>query len=154
VADEIIVTNQGRVEQAGTPTELYARPATPFVARFIGNSVPVNNYGSFRYFEDAGENSTGIVRPEFISIFKKGESVQFAKSAEEGVVEDIIFRGSSLEVRVRIHGNVLSALRSFNDPEIRIGETVDVFLHRMFIIREDQVHLAFNQSLRTESVFL
>ena len=154
VADEIIVTNQGRVEQAGTPTELYARPATPFVARFIGNSVPVNNYGSFRYFEDAGENSIGIVRPEFISIFKKGESVQFAKSAEEGVVEDIIFRGSSLEVRVRIHGNVLSALRSFNDPEIRIGETVDVFLHRMFIIREHQVHLAFNQSLRTESVFL
>ena len=154
VADEIIVTNRGRVEQAGTPTELYARPATPFVARFIGNSVPVANYGSFRYFEDAGENSIGIVRPEFISIFKKGESVQFAKSAEEGVVEDIIFRGSSLEVRVRIHGNVLSALRSFNDPEIRIGETVDVFLHRMFIIREDQVHLAFNQSLRTESVFL
>ena len=154
VADDIIVTNQGRVEQAGTPTELYARPATPFVARFIGNSVPVSNYGSFRYFEDAGEGSLGIVRPEFISIFKKGESVQFAKSAEEGLVEDIIFRGSSLEVRVRIHGNVLSAVRSFNDPEIRVGETVDVFLHRMFIIRGDEVHLTFNQSLRTESVFL
>ncbi len=154
VADEIIVTNRGRVEQAGTPTELYARPATPFVARFIGNSVPVANYGSFRFFEDAGEDSLGIVRPEFISIFKKGESVQFAKSAEEGTVEDIIFRGSSLEIRVRIHGNVLSALRSFNDPEIRVGEKVDVFLHRMFIIRGDEVYPALNQSLRTESVFL
>jgi sulfate transport system ATP-binding protein len=45
-------------------------------------------------------------------------------------------------------------LRSFNDPEIRIGETVDVFLHRMFIVREDKVDLVFNQSIRTESVFL
>ena len=96
----------------------------------------------------------GIVRPEFISIFKKGESVQFARSAEEGIVEDIIFRGSSLEIRARIHGNLLSVLRSFNDPEIRIGETVDVFLHRMFIVREDKVDLVFNQSIRTESVFL
>ena len=96
----------------------------------------------------------GIVRPEFISIFKKGESVQFARSAEEGIVEDIIFRGSSLEIRVRIHGNLLSGLRSFIDPEIRIGETVDVFLHRMFIVREDKVDLVFNQSIRTESVFL
>lgn len=154
VADDIIVTNQGRVEQAGTPAELYAHPATAFVARFIGTSVPVANYGDFRFFEYAGPDSVGIVRPEFISIFKKGESVQFAKSAEEGIVEDIIFRGSSLEIRVRIHGNLLSVLRSFNDPEIRIGETVDVFLHRMFIVREDKVDLVFNQSIRTESVFL
>ncbi len=38
VADNIIVTNLGRVEQAGTPQELYRHPATSFVARFIGNS--------------------------------------------------------------------------------------------------------------------
>ena len=35
VADDIIVTNQGRVEQAGTPAELYAHPATAFVARYL-----------------------------------------------------------------------------------------------------------------------
>ena len=35
VADEIIVTNQGRVEQSGTPQELYRNPATPFVAHFL-----------------------------------------------------------------------------------------------------------------------
>ena len=154
VADEIIVTNLGRVEQVGTPPELYTNPATPFVVNFIGNSIPVKNYDSFRYFEEKGKDSTAILRPEFISIFKKGESVQFARSAEEGIVEDIIFRGSSLEIRVRIHGNLLSVLRSFNDPEIRIGETVDIFLHRMFIVREDKVDLVFNQSIRTESVFL
>ena len=34
VADEIIVTNQGRVEQSGTPQELYRNPSTPFVAPY------------------------------------------------------------------------------------------------------------------------
>ena len=38
--------------------------------------------------------------------------------------------------------------------EIRVGEKVDAFLHRMFIIRGDEVYPALNQSLRTESVFL
>lgn len=39
VADEIVVMNKGRVEQVGTPAEIYDRPATPFVMSFIG---PVN----------------------------------------------------------------------------------------------------------------
>ena len=39
ISDKIIVINQGYIEQIGTPTELYDRPATPFVASFIG---PVN----------------------------------------------------------------------------------------------------------------
>lgn len=39
VADEILVTNAGRVEQMGTPMEIYRNPQTPFVAQFIGESV-------------------------------------------------------------------------------------------------------------------
>ena len=41
LADQIVVMNQGRVEQIGTPDEIYQRPATAFVARFIG-SPPMN----------------------------------------------------------------------------------------------------------------
>ncbi len=42
VADEIVVMNQGRIEQVGTPTEIYEHPATPFVMSFVGevNIVP------------------------------------------------------------------------------------------------------------------
>jgi sulfate/thiosulfate transport system ATP-binding protein len=39
LADQIVVINQGRVEQAGTPTDLYDRPASPFVMTFIGAST-------------------------------------------------------------------------------------------------------------------
>ena len=38
VADEVVVMNRGRIEQIGTPTEIYDRPATPFVYRFLGNA--------------------------------------------------------------------------------------------------------------------
>ena len=154
VADEIIVTNLGRVEQTGTPTELYANPATPFVVNFIGNSVPVKNYDRFRFFERSGPDTLAILRPEFISIFKKGESVQYSQSAEEGVVEDIIFRGSNLEIRVRLHDNLLSAIRSINDPDIQVGETVEVFVHRLFEIDGETVTMRYNQSLRKESVII
>ena len=154
VADEIIVTNLGRVEQAGTPQELYTDPATPFVVRFIGNSVPVKNYDRFRNFEESGRGSTAILRPEFISIFKKGENVQYSESAEEGVVEDIIFRGSNLEIRVRLHENLLSAIRSINDPDIKVGEAVNVFIHRLFVIDGAKVTMRYNQSLREESVII
>ncbi|MBO4312142.1 MAG: sulfate ABC transporter ATP-binding protein [Desulfovibrionaceae bacterium] len=154
VADEIIVTNKGRVEQTGSPQELYSHPSTPFVARFIGNSIPVKDYTRFRYFERFGPQTEAVLRPEFIGIFKKGEKLQYASSAEEGVVEDIIFRGSSLEIRVRLHDNLLSAIRSVNDPAIHVGEKVDVFIYRLFIIDGGRVTLAHNQSLKKESVVI
>ncbi|HTR86064.1 MAG TPA: ABC transporter ATP-binding protein [Reyranella sp.] len=40
VSDRIIVMNAGRIEQEGTPRDLYERPATPFLARFMGESNP------------------------------------------------------------------------------------------------------------------
>src|SRR2546423_6806718 len=44
MADKIAVMSDGRIEQLGTPSELYERPATPFVAAFLGvsNLIPGN----------------------------------------------------------------------------------------------------------------
>jgi iron(III) transport system ATP-binding protein len=41
VSDRIIVMNAGRIEQQGTPRELYERPTTPFLVHFMGESTPV-----------------------------------------------------------------------------------------------------------------
>ena len=154
VADEIIVTNQGKVEQSGSPQELYKYPATPFVAQFIGNSVEVNNYDEFKHFDRKVNSSVAYIRPEFVSVFKKGESVQFANSAEEAVVEDIIFRGSNIEIKARIHGNLLSAIRSINDNEIKVGEVVDLFIYRIYVVEDDHVILATNNSLVDETIVI
>lgn len=39
VSDRVVVMSRGRIEQIGTPEEIYRRPATPFVAGFVGRSV-------------------------------------------------------------------------------------------------------------------
>ncbi|MES0884409.1 ABC transporter ATP-binding protein [Roseibium sp. SCP14] len=38
MADQVVIMNEGRIEQIGAPEEIYLRPATPFVARFLGGS--------------------------------------------------------------------------------------------------------------------
>ena len=43
VADEIIITNHGKIEQMGSPIEIYKSPATPFVVEFIGKASEVND---------------------------------------------------------------------------------------------------------------
>lgn len=154
VADDIIVTNEGRIEQSGSATELYLRPRTPFVARFIGNSVLIKNYSEFKVFPDQGKEKTGVIRPEFVEIYKKTENIKFARSADEGYVRDVIFRGSSLEVKVEIHGNLISAIRSVNDAPLEMGEKVWVFVYRMFLIGDDSVCLLENSSLKENSIVI
>lgn len=69
VADEIVVMNQGRIEQVGTPAQVYDHPATPFVMSFIG---PVNVLPSTaRLFSDNGLESLQaemFVRPHDIQV--------------------------------------------------------------------------------------
>lgn len=154
VADDIIVTNNGGVEQAGTPRELYSSPKTPFVAGFIGNSTRVKNFEDFRFFDKEEGDVTAILRPEFVTVYKKGESIQYEKSVEEALVEDIIFRGSNLEIKVRLHDNLLSSIRSINDPPVEVGEKVNVFIYRFFVIRGEEIKMVTNSTIRQESVII
>jgi sulfate transport system ATP-binding protein len=154
VADQIIVTNSGQVEQMGSPLELYQSPATPFVAKFIGSSMIVEDYDRFKFFCPKKNGSYAILRPEFIQVYKLDEPAQFSQSAEEGVVEDLIFRGGSVEVKVRIHNLLLSANRGINEAPVQIGERVNVFLYRLYVVNGTQVTELTNKSLRSESVII
>jgi len=69
VADEIVVMNKGRIEQVGSPSEIYDQPATPFVMQFIGsvNLLPRNT----TLFQDFDLDSTAaniFVRPHDIEL--------------------------------------------------------------------------------------
>jgi sulfate transport system ATP-binding protein len=63
VADRIVVLNQGRVEQAGAPDELYDRPASPFVVRFFGeaNQLAARRLGERLVLLGAANGSPGAV---------------------------------------------------------------------------------------------
>ncbi|WP_435627967.1 sulfate/molybdate ABC transporter ATP-binding protein [Candidatus Ferrigenium straubiae] len=67
VADRVVVMNRGRIEQAGTPDEVYAQPATPFVYRFIGNVNLFHGRDHAPWSEQHGD-AVAYVRPHDIDI--------------------------------------------------------------------------------------
>ena len=67
VADEIIITNHGHIEQMGTPMEIYKSPDTPFVAQFIGRSSIVEHYERLLGFDPVEGATHAVIRPEFVA---------------------------------------------------------------------------------------
>ncbi|MFP4890136.1 ABC transporter ATP-binding protein [Paraburkholderia sp. EG304] len=84
LADRIVVFNGGKIEQVGTPMELYERPANLFVARFIGapamNVLPASAWPYLMSRDDAGPRSApdGVdcigIRPEHITLCARGQA--------------------------------------------------------------------------------
>jgi sulfate transport system ATP-binding protein len=71
VADRVVVMNHGRIEQIGSPDEVYSAPATPFVYQFLGNVNVFHSrvQGGFAAVErNSGEGSTAFVRPHDIDL--------------------------------------------------------------------------------------
>ena len=154
VADEIIVTNKGRIEQIGTPIDVYQNPQTAFTAGFFGQTTLLENYRDFKTFEKIDGAEQAIIRPEFVSVTKKTEKQKYKRSVTEGTVERVAFRGNTIEISVRANGVLLHSKRSLEDAEIKVGEKVDVFLYRIFVTSGDKVHLLENQALNEGSVFI
>lgn len=156
VADEIIVMNKGRIEQVGTPLQVYQKPETAFVASFFGQPSLIEgfNYGKFRSFESILEADRAIVRPEFVKVAKLDEVLKYSNSAEEGVVEDVAFRGSGIEIAVRVQGELLTARRTFDEAPIVVGERVNVFVYRLFVTVGPKALLLENRSLREPVVVI
>ena len=73
VSDEIIITNKGRIEQIGTPMEIYQKPQTAFSASFFGQTTELDDYTKFKTFDVVDGADKAIVRPEFIKITKLNE---------------------------------------------------------------------------------
>ncbi len=85
VAGQIVVMNGGRVEQTGTPHELYEHPSNEFVMSFIG---PVNRLGD------------ALLRPHDIQILGAGQDLYSDESTVEALVRRVVHLG--FEVRVEL----------------------------------------------------
>jgi putative spermidine/putrescine transport system ATP-binding protein len=131
MSDRIVVMSEGRVEQVGTPFEIYNRPRTRFVASFVGTlnilSGTVLDAATGRMSVDdqeivttsangalkAGETRAVAVRPEAITL-ANGHA---GGNKLNGTIEEVSFLGSVVRVRVRLGGNRLS-LDTFNNPNL------------------------------------
>ena len=154
VSDQIIITNKGRIEQIGTPLEVYQNPETAFSASFFGHPSELPDYTIFHNFEKKDNIDKAFVRPEFIKVTKKDEDQIYKHSAVEGVVEQTFFRGDSIELQIRINDTVITARRQLDEGVIEVGEKVDVFVYRIFVTSGEKAYLLKNTSMREESVVI
>jgi putative spermidine/putrescine transport system ATP-binding protein len=90
MSDRIAVFNHGKVEQIGTPAEIYERPATAFVAGFVGTSNIVEGDLAEQVMGKAG---TYAVRPEKIHIAPLGAQVPDDSLCVTGTICDVIYLG-------------------------------------------------------------
>lgn len=154
VADEIIIINEGRLEQKGTPIEIYKKPRNSFVSQFIGTSSVFSDFSGFRGFEDLPKKSQVIIRPEFVEVFKSDNRKfkDLMPYSEEGVIRDIAFRGSYLELSVDVNGVTLTVNRSLERRPVEVGEHMRVLLYRVYLIEEGDARRMKNNQLKDVDV--
>jgi spermidine/putrescine transport system ATP-binding protein len=125
MSDRVAVMSGGRVEQAGTPREMYEEPATLFVADFLGVSNLIGASASgdtggcvLRVGErtvraaagatDARGDVKAMIRPERITVEPQGA---FGDNRLPGMVERAVYIGSAHELHVRlVGGDLLKAM--------------------------------------------
>ena len=140
ISDRIVVMNAGRADQIGTPSEIYNRPATRFVATFVGtlnliDTVVVDPAANTVRIGDntivlrepigalpAGDKVTLALRPEAGSLSES----QKGDTALTGSVISSHFLGSVVRTKFEVGGNLIS-FDMFNAPDATLpqpGETV------------------------------
>ncbi len=154
VADEIIITNKGRIEQIGTPIDVYRHPHTAFTASFFGQPAVVSDYSRFKTFEKRDDIDAAYIRPEFVRVTKQGEEEIYKSSVSKGIVEEVSFRGDSMELKVRTNGYLLTAKRRLDEDTVEAGEQVNVFIYRMFAASGEKAYLLKNKALTEDSVVI
>lgn len=107
MADRVAVFNQGRIEQLDTPRALYARPATPFVARFVGSANVAEGELARRL---SGQLQPFAVRAEKIRVQTPTDTVPDGWLQSGGTVLDIQYHGAMSRCQVRLDsGEVFAA---------------------------------------------
>ena len=125
MSDRVAVMSNGLIEQIGTPVEVYEKPASEFVAGFIGISNVLLRDG-VRF----------VVRPEKIRILAEDEAPAPGMRVEPGTVEEVVYVGMSTRYLVRLdRGEQLVAVRqnmdaaddaaSFQGRRVRLAWTAD-----------------------------
>jgi putative spermidine/putrescine transport system ATP-binding protein len=133
-SDRVAVLDRGRLQQVGSPADVYERPATPFVASFVGTSNVLMGESARRIVGAAGTYS---IRPEKIRLSEEGEESGLPDHASAtGTVAEAVYLGDATRFVVDLDGGGrLIALRqnletSSADVDASLGTRVRLQWHR------------------------
>ena len=101
MSDRIAVFSEGKIEQVGTPAEIYEHPASPFVAGFVGTSNLVSGDVAKRI---TGSEARFSIRPEKIHLGAANENVDEDMFHADGKVRDVIYLGLYTRYLVELEG--------------------------------------------------
>ncbi len=133
MSDKIVVMSKGKMQQIGTPEDIYNEPKNAFVADFIGQSNIFNGImtgrlkarfcgGEFDCVDDIEEGThiTAVVRPEDVVLTKPEEGII------QGIVTSVIFKGMHYEITVESGKNEM-VIQSVNSAVVgsRVGMQVN-----------------------------
>jgi spermidine/putrescine transport system ATP-binding protein len=146
MSDRIAVMNRGLVEQLGTPEELYERPATRFVADFIGTTNLLN--GSVESVDagsavvrleggdacrvvgpdlSAGRTLELSIRPESIDIKRSNGAAPDGVGPVRAQVQQVAYMGGTVQYQVRTQGGLsITVLASKTGERHAVGSDVDI----------------------------
>lgn len=139
IADRVAVMNNGRIEQIGKPVDVYRRPISTFVARFLGlnNLVPVLSYS-----DSIAETAFGrfpLARPvPYLLLHPDG--IQLAETSPgggvTGVVQESTFLGGAYRVKLRhSSGQQITFKQATSMGEtLRVGDTISVRVRPEMVI--------------------
>ena len=171
MSDRIAVMNRGRLEQVGTPEEVYNHPETKFVADFIGESNIIEGY-----VEDMTEDSievtmesgkavipeTGYRMEEMVYLCIRPENLKISTEPKEGFrfrgqVREHIFIGSTNKTMIEMpNGQMLKSVTPAEDELVPVGTTVNVYLNpgKAVVMRtkEEQIYNVIEQSVEIEGM--
>ena len=139
LGDRIIIMNRGRIEQIGTPEEIYDSPETKFVASFVGMVNVIDGMVSHNHIHveplhidfESTEKPHAFNEGERVAVLIRPEDVEIAKRPKEeycmGIITDIRFLGSFVEIDVQCQHILIKAVETKGDllhNDFRIGDEV------------------------------
>lgn len=142
MSDTVVVMDKGKIQQIGSPEDIYNEPVNAFVADFIGESNIVDaimlkdylvSFGGVKFkCLDAGfgENTfvEAVVRPEDIKIVKPG-----ADASLTGKITSVTFKGVHFEILVDVDGFIW--MIQTTEENHKVGETIGMY------IEPDAIHI-------------
>jgi putative spermidine/putrescine transport system ATP-binding protein len=124
LCDRLAVMRDGQIEQVGLAADVYERPATRFVAEFVGTSNLLSGEAARRIL---GSDRTVAIRPEKIRVVDPDEPAEAGAVRVRGVVQEVVYAGSATRVVVDADGTTLTALLlnvSTTGPRVERGSSV------------------------------
>jgi putative spermidine/putrescine transport system ATP-binding protein len=106
MSDRVAVFNHGRIEQMARAQELYARPATAFVARFVGGANVAEGALAERL---CGARTPFAIRTENVAVHTLSENVPQGCVLAEGAILDVQYHGATSRWQVRLDGGEIFA---------------------------------------------